>query len=184
MFHRLNEQLDEKTIVIADIGDSLFAASELVIRDRTEFLSPAYYTSMGFSIPAALGAQIARPSSRVVAICGDGAFQMTGQELSTLVRHHFDSVILVLDNQGYGTERRLHHGQWKFNEIQPWAYHQLPEIYGGGRGYEVFSEADFEAALTDAWQDRTGPSVIQVHLQPDDHSSPLHRLAERLSEHI
>ncbi|MBM97562.1 MAG: preprotein translocase subunit Tim44 [Planctomycetaceae bacterium] len=184
LFHRLNEQLDEKTIVIADIGDSLFAASELVIRDRTEFLSPAYYTSMGFSIPAALGAQIARPESRVVAICGDGAFQMTGQELSTLVRHHFDPVILVLDNQGYGTERRLHHGQWKFNEIQPWAYHRLPEIYGGGRGYEVFSEADFEAALTDAWQNRTGPSVIQVHLHPDDHSSPLHRLAERLSEQV
>ena len=117
LFHRLNEQLDEKTIVIADIGDSLFAASELVIRDRTEFLSPAYYTSMGFSIPAALGAQIARPASRVVAICGDGAFQMTGQELSTLVRHHFDPVILVLDNQGYGTERRLHHGLTSMDSI-------------------------------------------------------------------
>ena len=50
---RLNDQLDEETVVIADIGDSLFAATELVIQGRTEFLSPAYYTSMGFSIPAA-----------------------------------------------------------------------------------------------------------------------------------
>ena len=58
---RLNESLDDETVVIADIGDALFAATELVIRGRTEFISPAYYTSMGFSIPAALGTQVARP---------------------------------------------------------------------------------------------------------------------------
>src|SRR5262249_3932092 len=52
---RLNESLNDETVVIADIGDALFAATELVIRGRTEFLSPAYYTSMGFSVPAALG---------------------------------------------------------------------------------------------------------------------------------
>lgn len=184
MFARLNQQLDENTIVIADIGDSLFAASELVIRDRTEFLSPAYYTSMGFAIPAALGAQIARPKSRVLAVCGDGAFQMTGQELSTLVRHHFDPIIIVLDNQGYGTERRLHHGEWKFNDIQPWAYHRLPEIYGGGQGYEVHTESEFEHALTSAWEDRDSPSVLQVHLGTNDHSSALHRLAERIAARI
>ena len=58
---RLNELLDDETIVIADIGDSLFAATELVMRGRTEFISPAYYTSMGFSVPAALGAQCGAP---------------------------------------------------------------------------------------------------------------------------
>jgi len=57
LFARLNRVLAEYTdmTVIADIGDALFAATELVIRGRTEFLSPAYYTSMGFSVPAALG---------------------------------------------------------------------------------------------------------------------------------
>ncbi len=55
-----------------DVGDSLFAATELLISDRGEFLSPAYYTSMGFSIPAALGAATARPDHRVVVIVGDG----------------------------------------------------------------------------------------------------------------
>lgn len=67
---RLNDQLDEETIVIADIGDSLFAATDLEVHGRTEFLSPAYYTSMGFSVPAALGALVARPDARVVVICG------------------------------------------------------------------------------------------------------------------
>jgi indolepyruvate decarboxylase len=131
---RLDQQIDAETIVIADIGDALFAATELTIHQRTDFLSPAYYTSMGFSVPAALGALTARPKSRVVVICGDGAFQMTGMELSTIVRRGHAPIVIVLDNQGYGTERFLHPGQWQFNEIHPWKYHKLPDLLGGGTG--------------------------------------------------
>ena len=117
---RLEEQLNDPAIVIADIGDALFAATELTARDRTEFISPAYYTSMGFSVPAALGAHCASPASRVVVLCGDGAFQMTGMELSTIVRHGFAPIVIVLDNHGYGTERMLQPGAWAYNEIHPW----------------------------------------------------------------
>lgn len=184
MFARLNQQLDEQTIVIADIGDALFGSTELVIRGRTEFLSPAYYTSMGFSVPAALGAQVARRDARVVVVCGDGAFQMTGQEMSTLVRHGFDPVIIVLDNAGYGTEKKLHPGKWKFNELQPWDYARLPEIYGGGRGFHVRTEGEFDQALNQAWDERTQPTLLQVHLDPEDHSATLQRLADRLGSRV
>jgi indolepyruvate decarboxylase len=184
MIARLNQQIDDGTIVIADIGDSLFAATELVSRERTEFLSPAYYTSMGFSVPAALGAQVARPKMRVVVICGDGAFQMTGQEFSTLVRQGFDPIIIILDNGGYGTERMLHSGQFKFNDIHPWNYHRLPEVYGGGTGYDIRTEGEFDSALNKAWSDRSGPSVLQVHIGVTDHSPPLNRLAERLGARV
>ena len=64
--------------VIADIGDSLFGAADLEMHRHTEFLSPAYYTSMGFGVPAAVGASMANPQSRILVIVGDGAFQMTG----------------------------------------------------------------------------------------------------------
>jgi indolepyruvate decarboxylase len=181
---RLNQQLDENTVVIADIGDALFAATELVVRERTEFLSPAYYTSMGFSVPAALGAQVARPDARVVVICGDGAFQMTCNELSTIVRRGFAPIVIVLDNHGYGTERFLHPGKWEFNEIHPWKYTRLTDVFSRGRGFEVRSEGDFEQALTDAWNDRSAMSLIHVHTNPDDVSQTLRRLAERLSERV
>jgi indolepyruvate decarboxylase len=184
LMSRLNETLDDETIVIADIGDALFSASELVIRGRTEFISPAYYTSMGFSVPATLGAQMARPDLRTVAIVGDGAFQMTGMELSSLVRHKFPSVIIVLDNGGYGTERYLHPGTFEFNEVHPWAYHKLPEVFGGGRGYLVKTEGEFDAALRSAWADTSGPSLIHVVLDRNDHSRSLERLTEKLSKHV
>jgi indolepyruvate decarboxylase len=181
---RLNESLNDDTLVIADIGDSLFAATELVIRGHTEFLSPAYYTSMGFSVPAALGTQVARPRLRTIVIAGDGAFQMTGMELSSLVRHEFPTIVIVLDNGGYGTERFLHPGKFAFNDIQPWAYHKLPEVFGGGKGYEVRSEGEFDQALTSALADTSGPSLIHVHLDRDDHSPALARLTERLSKRV
>ena len=132
-------------VVIADIGDALFASSELVIHRQTEFISPAYYTSMGFAVPAALGAMVARPNLRPVVLVGDGAFQMTGMELSTIVRHGFNPIVIVLDNEGYGTERLLHAGDHKFNDILPWHYHKLPEMLGGGRGYEIRTEGEFDA---------------------------------------
>lgn len=182
LIERLNQLLDDKTIVIADVGDALFSASELVTRARTEFISPAYYTSMGFATPAALGAGMGRPELRVVALVGDGAFQMTGMELSTIVRHRLHTILIVLDNKGYGTERFLHAGD--FNEIHPWHYHRLPEVLGGGRGYEIRTEGEFDAALRTAWADTSGMSLLQVHLSVTDVSDCLSRLAENLSRRV
>jgi indolepyruvate decarboxylase len=177
---RLNLALDETMVVIADPGDALFASSELVIHRQTEFISPAYYTSMGFAVPAALGAMVARPGLRPVVLVGDGAFQMTGMELSTIVQHGFNPVVIVLDNLGYGTERQLHPGNHKFNDIQPWQYHKLPEILGGGRGYDIRTEGDFDAALRSALSDTGQMSLLHVHLDVNDRSPTLERLAERL----
>jgi indolepyruvate decarboxylase len=181
---RINEQIDEDTIVITDIGDALFAASELTIHKHTEFISPAYYTSMGFSVPAALGALTARPKSRVLVIVGDGAFQMTGMELSTIIRHGYAPIVIVNNNKGYGTERFLHAGEWKYNDINSWQYHKLPEILGGGTGYEVRTEGEFDAALVKAWNDRKAMSLIHAHIPLDDSSDALKRLAERLSSRV
>ncbi|WP_199195075.1 MULTISPECIES: alpha-keto acid decarboxylase family protein [Pirellulaceae] len=184
MMQMINPLLDDETIVVADIGDSLFAATELVTRGRSEFLSPAYYTSMGFAVPATLGAQTARRDARILAVIGDGAFQMTGMELSTIIRHGYDPVIIVLDNHGYGTERWLHAGDWKYNEIHPWAYSKLPEFLRGGTGYEVSTEKEFYAALHKAWDDREGMSIIHVHLPENDASPTLHRLGQRLGARV
>ncbi|HEX6963172.1 MAG TPA: thiamine pyrophosphate-dependent enzyme [Lacipirellula sp.] len=184
LMRRLDEQLDDGTIVIADVGDALFASTELTTHNRTEFLAPAYYTSMGFAVPAALGAQTARPEARVIAIVGDGAFQMTGMELSTIVRKRMPVIAIVLDNGGYGTERLLHPGEFKFNDIHPWEYSQLPAVLGGGTGYEVRTEGDFDRALNAAWQDRGGPSVLHVHLDPQDRSRALAKLAEMMQRTV
>ena len=184
MIARLNRLIDADTIVIADVGDSLFAATELTIHDGGEFLSPAYYTSMGFSVPAALGAATARPDHRVVVLVGDGAFQMTGQELSSLIRGGHAPIVIVLDNHGYGTERYLHAGDWKYNEIQPWKYTELTNVYGGGVSHFVSTEQQYETALHAAWKDKTQTHLIHAKLKENDASETLRKMADRMSQNV
>ena len=182
LVRRLDESLDDKTIVIADVGDALFASSELVIRGQTQFIAPAYYTSMGFATPAALGAKMARPDLKVIALVGDGAFQMTGMELSTIVRRGLAVTVIILDNKGYGTERLLHEGT--FNDINPWQYQLLPQVLGGGTGYEVRTEGEFDVALSRALADTSGMSLIRVHIGLEDRSHTLDRLAAGLAKRV
>lgn len=179
-FHRLNHFLDKDHIVIADIGDSLFGAADLTIQRRTEFLSPAYYTSMGFAIPAALGAHMARPDLRPLAIVGDGAFQMTGQELSTVARLGLNPIVFVLNNKGYSTERFIHDGP--YNDIHNWAYHKMTELLECGWSCEVRTEGDLEKALAAALANTEQFSLLNIHLDPYDRSQAMERLGQRLAE--
>ena len=182
LVRRLDESLDDRTIVIADVGDALFASSDLVIRGQTEYIAPAYYTSMGFAVPAALGAKTARPDLKVIALVGDGAFQMTGMELSTIVRRGLAVTVIVLDNKGYGTERLLLEGS--FNDINPWQYQRLPEVLGGGTGWDVRTEGEFDEALTAALADEQAMTIIRVHIGLDDRSQTLDRLAAGLASRM
>ncbi|MGB8167138.1 MAG: thiamine pyrophosphate-binding protein [Chthoniobacteraceae bacterium] len=182
VFERLNEFLTENTIVVADIGNALFGASDLFIRHSTEFLGPAYYASMGFAVPAALGAQMARPDWRPLVIVGDGAFQMTGLELSTIARCGLNPVVVVLNNFGYGTERHIHEGP--FNDVLNWNYHRLPELLGVGRGFLVETEQQLDDALDAAAKHTASYCLLDVHLDPLDASAALRRLAERLAERL
>jgi len=182
LFARLNELLTDDMVVISDVGDSLFGAADLVIHRNTEFLAPAYYTSMGFAVPAALGAQCANRRLRPVVVVGDGAFQMTGTELSTVVRHGFDPIVIILNNQGYTTERFIKEGP--YNDILDWNYHRLPEVLGAGRGYLVQTEGDFERAWSLANEQRGSYSLLNVVLEKLDHSPALERLGRRLAEKV
>ncbi len=182
LFARINQMLDEEMVVIADVGDSLFGAVDLTIYRHTEFLSPAYYTSMGFAIPAAIGVQVANRSLRPLVLVGDGAFQMTCLELSTAVRQKFNPIVLVLNNRGYTTERFLQEGE--FNDILNWNYHRMPDLLGGGWGFEVHTELDLDKALHVALGNTVTYSILNVHLKSDDISPALARLAERMSQQI
>ena len=182
LFARLDRMLDDQTVVIADIGDALFGAADLTMSRRTEFLSPAYYTSMGFAVPAAVGAGVANRALRPLVLVGDGAFQMTGTELSTVVRQGLNPIVIVLNNHGYTTERFLLDGP--FNDILDWAYHKVPDLLGAGLGLEVRTEDEFEAALASARANFESFSLLNVHLDPLDKSPALERLARRLQERL
>lgn len=182
LFERLNGFLSKNTVVISDVGDALFGATDLFIRERTEFLAPAYYTSMGFAVPACVGAQLANPKLRPLVLVGDGAFQMTGMELATIARYKLNPVVVVLNNGGYGTERHMQDGP--YNDVWPWHYYRLPEVLGAGRGFLIQTEEELDRALCAAQDYTQSFCLLDVHLAPLDRSPALDRLASRLARQI
>ena len=179
LFQHLNEFINDELTVIADVGDSLFGAVELRIHQHTNFISPAYYTSMGFAVPASVGAQLSMPNTRCLVIVGDGAFQMTGTELSTVARYGLNPIVLILNNHGYGTERHLLEGS--FNDIGSWNYSCMPTLFSTGRGFHVRTEGEFDEAIKTALDETEHFTVIEAELDKLDTSPALARLAERMS---
>lgn len=182
LFDHINKVLDDEMVVVADVGDSLFAASDLTIHKHTEFLSPAYYTSMGFAIPAAIGVQTADRKLRPLVLVGDGAFQMTCLELSTAVRKRYNPIVVVLNNKGYTTERFLQDGP--FNDILNWEYHRMNDLLGDGWGFEVSTVGELHQSMKAALANEDAFTILNVHLRPDDISPALERLASRMSKSI
>ena len=160
----------------------MFAAIDMTIHSATEFLSPAYYTSLGFAVPASLGTQLARPELRPIVLVGDGAFQMTGMELSSIARFHLNPIIIVLNNQGYGTERPMLDG--RFNDINLWNYSRIPEVLGVGKGYDIKTEDQLEKALQEVQKHTDSFSILDVHLDPSDRSLSLERLTTAVRKRI
>lgn len=181
-FQRLNSFIKEGSLVICDVGDSLFGSVDLKLPKNSSYLGPSYYTSMGYAVPAGLGAQIAKPNSRPIIIVGDGAFQMTGMELSAIAKHKLNPIVFVINNKGYTTQRFLKDGL--YNDINDWKYHLLPEIIGSGQGLEVNTEQDLEQVLIDAEKNTGSFTIINVHFDKYDKSRTLYRLTSQLRHKV
>lgn len=182
LIERLNAALSPDTMVVSDTGDCLFAAVELRVHERTAFIASAFYTTMGFGVPAALGAQVALPDRRALILVGDGAFQMTGTELTTHARLGLNPIVIVFNNQGYSTERFLLDGP--FNDISAWRFENLGTVFGPLHSFAATTEDELETALQRAFVAEDGPSLINVHLHPSDPSPAMQRLTEHLRKRI
>jgi indolepyruvate decarboxylase len=171
VFSELSRLDDRRYIFTTDSGDCLFGSVAL---HAETILNPGYYASMGFAVPAALGAGLASPDRRPVALVGDGGFQMTGMELGTLVRYGVDAIIIVLNNGGYRSLETLG-GRRALWDIHPWDYVAVARALGA-EGARVRTPEESRIALQQAC-DGAGVSLIEVVLSPEDISPTLRRLS-------
>lgn len=179
-FDMVDSILDEDKSVIADVGDCLFGATDLLMHNKSSFIASAFYTSMGNAIPGALGMIYAQPDKRPIVLVGDGAFQMSCTELSTLVKRNLNPIVFVLNNNGYTTERFLLDG--KFNDVHNWQYHEIAKMIGGD-GFLVNTEVDLKAAVDFALESKK-LTIINVVVDKMDVSSALTRMTEGLAKRI
>jgi TPP-dependent 2-oxoacid decarboxylase len=147
-FDRMSHFIEDNSIVIAETGVSLFSAAEMLMPEGVTFIGQTFYGSIGYTVGATLGAGMAAPDRQVVLFVGDGSFQVTCQDLSTMIRHRLKPIIFLINNDGYTIERVI--SDRPYNDIQPWHYHKLVEIFGGGLGLDVRTEGELEVALEKA----------------------------------
>ncbi len=171
-FDCLQKRIHENHLLISDVGDCLFGATDLSL-PKNSYYSNAYFESLGFAVPGSIGLAIACPEKRVIALLGDGAFQMTGTELSTAIRYNLDPILILFNNQGYGTERPLIEGI--YNDIVNWNYAKLPEFLGGGKAIKVSTVEAFENALDKALSTRGCFHLIEVTMDKLDFSNAAKR---------
>ena len=179
VFRILSLQLDEHCCVIADVGDAMFGAVGIRSAKQAQFIGPAYYMSMGFAVPASIGVATARPDLRPYVLVGDGAFQMTGVEISTAVRLGLNPIVLVLNNDGYGTMRQIRDGG--FNAITRWNYSRVCDFVGGGAGCVVSTKGELQEALEEA-RSATSARVIEIRIPRADASRQLARVAREVQK--
>ncbi len=184
--HRLydcvNSFLDDHMVLLAEPGDAFCAAPEFHIEEAENFIVQAYYTSIGFCTPAALGIAMARPQKRPVVLTGDGAFQMTVQELSTLIRQRCPAIVILINNDGYLIERMLHE-DGLYNDIQMWNYASIPEAFGGKDrviGIRAITEEELSQAFSTAAANEDKLIFIEACLPNRDCSEGLTRLGAAL----
>jgi indolepyruvate decarboxylase len=129
LFHQINEFLDGTTTVVAETGDAWFNGMDLHLPDGCKFEIQMQYGSIGWSVGAFLGLAAANPKRRVIGLIGDGSFQMTAQEVSTILRYNYSGIIFLLNNGAYTIEVMIHDGP--YNTLQNWNYAAMAESLKG-----------------------------------------------------
>jgi len=103
----LSKHIPLNTVIVADVGQNQIWTANNILLKEGRFLTSGGMGTMGYSLPAAIGAKLAQPEAEVIAICGDGSFQMQMMELATAVQHGVNVKIIVMVNNYLGMVREL-----------------------------------------------------------------------------
>ncbi|XP_038976169.1 pyruvate decarboxylase 3-like [Phoenix dactylifera] len=184
LFKHIQNMLSGDTAVISETGDSWFNCQKLRLPENCGYEFQMQYGSIGWSVGATLGYAQAAKDKRVIACIGDGSFQVTAQDISTMIRCGHRSIIFLINNGGYTIEVEIHDGP--YNVIKNWNYTGLVDaIYNGeGRCWtsKVRTEEELEDAITKATEEQKDSlCFIEVMVHKDDTSKELLEWGSRVS---
>ncbi|KAL6620396.1 hypothetical protein ACP70R_035535 [Stipagrostis hirtigluma subsp. patula] len=184
LFKHIKDVLSDETAVIAETGDSWFNCQKLKLPEGCGYECQMQYGSIGWSVGATLGYAQAAKDKRVIACIGDGSFQMTAQDVSTMLRCGQKSVIFLINNGGYTIEVEIHDGP--YNVIKNWDYTALVDAIHNSDGScwtkKVRTEEELKKAITTAMGAKKDClSFIEVIVHKDDTSKELLEWGSRVS---
>ena len=178
---------DEDAIIVTGVGQhQMWAAQHMNISRPRQLITSGGLGTMGFEVPAALGAQVARPGASVWSICGDGGFQMTFQEIATMVDEQTPVKLAIMNNGYLGMVRQWQELFYKDNYVavsmsQP-DFIKIAEAYGI-KGIRVDAPGQVDEAIREA-DAHPGPVLLDFRVTADDNVWPMVPAGAALSETV
>jgi len=175
IFRQVQDLITADTTVIAETGDSWFNGMALKLPGGARFEIEMQWGSIGWAVPATFGYAVGASSRRIIALIGDGSFQLTAQEVAQMIRRKLPVIIFLINNHGYTIEVEIHDGP--YNNIKNWDYAGLIHAFnaedGRGRGLRATNGGELEEAIKVALANRDGPTLIECIIDRDDASPDL-----------
>ncbi|AGF73764.1 alpha-keto acid decarboxylase family protein [Corynebacterium halotolerans] len=170
MWPRFSRFLRSDDVVIAEAGTSNIGLGAQTFPANSRYINSSIWGSIGFTLPALLGSQLAAPERRHILFIGDGSFQLTAQELSTILREDQAPIIVLVNNRGYTIERFILGMNSGYNDVANWSYGDLPKVFRPDTtmvSYSASTEGELEEALASIEASDAG-AFLEVHLDPED----------------
>ena len=186
LWPRVGQWLQKDDILVTETGTANFGIWETRFPPGVRALSQVLWGSIGYSVGACQGAALAakeRGDGRTILFVGDGSFQLTAQEVSTMIRHDLNPIIFVICNDGYTIERYIHGMDASYNDIQPWNYKDLVAAFGAKPGrYKTFQIRTKEE-VDSLFRDKTFASApylqfVELYMPKEDAPAALKSTAE------
>jgi pyruvate decarboxylase len=175
IFRQVQSLLTADTTVLAETGDSWFNGMALKLPGGARFEIEMQWGSIGWAVPATFGYAVGSPGRRIIALIGDGSFQLTAQEVAQMIRRKLPVIIFLINNHGYTIEVEIHDGP--YNNIKNWDYAGLVQAFnaedGHGRGLRATNGGELEKAIKVGLANRDGPTLIECIIDRDDCSADL-----------
>ena len=173
-FKMMQDFLAPSDVILAEQGTSFFGAYDLALYKDNKFVGQPLWGSIGYTLPATIGTQIADPNRRNLLLIGDGSLQLTVQGISTMIRQGLKPVMFVINNDGYTVERKIHGESAPYNDIKMWDYKQLPFVFGMKdtevKIHDVTTSNALATALNEINQTPNMMHFVEVHM--DVHDAP------------
>jgi indolepyruvate decarboxylase len=166
LWDRFCDALTPGNVVIADQGTSFYGMADHRLPHGVTFIGQPLWGSIGYTLPAAVGAAVAHPERRTVLLIGDGAAQLTIQELGTFSREGLSPVIVVVNNDGYTVERAIHGKTAPYNDIVGWRWTDIPRTLGVANHlvFRAQTYGELDDALTAAAEHQDRMVFVEVVL--------------------
>lgn len=170
LFLQVQALLTAESTLLVETGDSWFNGLYMTLPPGACFEIEMQWGHIGWSVPASLGYALGAPQRRLIALIGDGAFQLAAQEVAQMIRHKLPVTLFLINNRGYTIEAEIHDGP--YNNIKNWDYAGLIDVFnaesGMGKGLRARTASELAAAIQLAKQNTQGPTLIECAIDRND----------------